>query len=88
MNIQTYTDSLLEEAPEAPKPTSSRGRKPTGEKAACLVERHFPENIPAKPGAKRHRTCRDCYACKVEEKDSKENRLPSGAQIVKLPFVF
>ena len=63
----SLVNSLLEEAPEAPKPTSSRGRKPTGEKAAHLVERLFPENILAKPGAKRHRTCRDCYACNCKK---------------------
>lgn len=55
--------SLIEEAPDAPKPNKSRGRKHTGDKAARLTERHFPENIPAKPGAKRLKPCRDCYAC-------------------------
>ena len=63
----SLVNSLLEDAPEAPKPTSSRGRKPTAEKAARLVERHFPENIPAKPGAKRQRPCRDCYACNCKK---------------------
>lgn len=55
--------SLIEEAPDAPKPNTSRGRKHTSDKAARLTERHFPENIPAKPGAKRLKPCRDCYAC-------------------------
>lgn len=40
----------IEEAPDAPKPNTSRGRKHTGDKSARREECHFPENIPAKPG--------------------------------------
>ncbi|XP_062586678.1 piggyBac transposable element-derived protein 4-like [Saccostrea cucullata] len=55
--------ALIDEAPDVPKPNTSKGRKHTGDKAARLTERHFPDHIPAKPGAKRAKPCRDCYAC-------------------------
>lgn len=83
--------SLIEEAPDASKPNTSRGRKHTGDKAARLTERHFPENIPAKPGAKRLKPCRDCYACNpkiLPDRASRESRLLSGVLTVKKRSVF
>lgn len=56
-------ESLIFEAPNAPKPSVFAGRRITGEKPGRLTERHFPESIPAAPGAKRLRPCRDCAAC-------------------------
>lgn len=34
-----------------------------------LTQRHFPEYIPAKPGAKRARPIRDCFACNVKKSE-------------------
>ena len=43
-----------------------RGRKFAGEQPECLFGRHFPEFIPAIPGAKR---AHDCAACNKRKKD-------------------
>ena len=62
--------SLIAEAPNAPHPSASAGRKLSVEKPGRLTERHFPDLIPPVPGAKRQRPCRDCKACNP----SKRNR--------------
>lgn len=56
-------EALLHEAEEAPRPMTERGRKCVGEKPSRLTGRHFPDYIPAKPGAKRQRPLRDCVGC-------------------------
>jgi hypothetical protein len=44
--------ALINEAPDAPKPSTKKGRKHIGDKPTRLIERHFPDYIPTKPGAK------------------------------------
>ncbi|XP_060553598.1 piggyBac transposable element-derived protein 4-like [Ruditapes philippinarum] len=61
-------ESLLLEAPNAPKPSIFAGRRSTGEKPLRLTERHFPELIPAKPGTKKAQPSRDCSACNPPKK--------------------
>ncbi|XP_021344408.1 piggyBac transposable element-derived protein 4-like [Mizuhopecten yessoensis] len=60
-------ESLLSEAVTAPRPYVERGRKSVGVKPTRLTDRHFPNYIPAKPGAKRARPLRECFACNVKK---------------------
>jgi hypothetical protein len=62
-------EALLREAEGAPRPATEKGRKHKGDKPTRLTDRHFPDNIPAKPGAKRMRPCRDCVGCNPTLKD-------------------
>ena len=56
-----------ESAASCPTPTPQRKR--AGEDLPTrLKEKHFPAYIPAKPGAKRARPVRDCYACNPKKK--------------------
>jgi hypothetical protein len=59
--------AFINEAPNAPTPNICQGRKHTGDRPLHLRERHFPDNIPAKPGAKRLRPSRDCFACNTKK---------------------
>jgi len=64
--------ALLQVAEEAPRPQTEKGRKSVGEKPTRLLDRHFPDYIPAKEGAKRLRPLRDCFACNPK-KSKREN---------------
>ena len=66
---RSLCEALILEAPNAPKPSASAGRRLTGERPHRLTERHFPESIPPKPGMKRQRPCRDCVACNPSKKN-------------------
>ncbi|CAG2244554.1 Ras GTPase-activating protein-binding protein 1,Ras GTPase-activating protein-binding protein 2 [Mytilus edulis] len=54
--------ALIQEAVTAPRPQIEMGRKILGEKPTRLLDRHFPNHIPAKVGAKNAHPARDCVA--------------------------
>lgn len=58
-------NSLINEAPQTPKPQINKGRKHSAEKPARLLERHFAEYIPVTGENKRRRPARDCFACNL-----------------------
>ncbi|KAL3882991.1 hypothetical protein ACJMK2_029292 [Sinanodonta woodiana] len=59
--------SLVQEA-DVSEP-ARRGRNFAGDQPERLFGRHFPEFIPATPGAKRAHPARDCVACNKRKKD-------------------
>ncbi|CAG2207905.1 unnamed protein product [Mytilus edulis] len=59
--------ALIQEAVTAPRPQIEMGRKILGEKPTRLLDRHFPNHIPAKVGAKRAHPARDCVACNYKK---------------------
>lgn len=61
--------ALLEEAGDVACRDVRRGRPILQENPTRLSSRCFPEYIPAKPGAKRQRPCRDCVVCNPKKKD-------------------
>lgn len=84
-------NALLQEAENALKAQALRGRKILGERPSRLQNRHFPNHIPAKEGAKRSRPARDCAACNPKNpKDYQvfENNHPTGALTAKYHYVF
>ncbi|XP_052771220.1 piggyBac transposable element-derived protein 4-like [Mya arenaria] len=60
---KSVVEALIEEGGGPRGQSVRRGRPSLGEKPARLTGRHFPDSIPAKPGAKRAKPCRDCVAC-------------------------
>ncbi|CAC5422076.1 Probable ubiquitin carboxyl-terminal hydrolase FAF-X [Mytilus coruscus] len=63
----SVVNALIQEAVSAPRPQIEMGRKILGEKPTRLLDRHFPNHIPAKGGAKRAHPTRDCVACNYKK---------------------
>ena len=50
---------------EFPRNHNLKGRRYVGNHQTRLVDRHFPAEIPAQPGAKRKNPCRKCVVCNI-----------------------
>jgi len=70
----SLVSALIQEGTGAPRPQTEMGRKILSDKPTRLQDRHFPDHIPAKPGAKRSHPSRDCVACNYKKSRRQTNK--------------